>query len=874
MDHLKIRQLFQNYFEKRNHHWSKSASLIPHNDPSLLFVNAGMNQFKNIFLGIESTDHKNIVSIQKCLRAGGKHNDLEQVGFSPYHHTFFEMMGNFSFGGYFKEEACRLSWKFLTEELGLPKEKLTISVFEKDQESVEIWNKKINIPKERISLYGEDDNFWRMGTQGPCGPCSEIFYSPDGKESSKMEIWNLVFMETNETVDGRKTPLKVKCIDTGMGLERLVQILQNKSSNFETDLFLPIIERSARFLKVKYDPQNSNHTMNTPLRILSDHIKSGVFLMSDGLIPSNEGKGYVLRRILRRAIYSISLISNQRSFLKEASNAVFDIYASSYPEILPMKQQIQKHLDAEEDKFFNTLNQGKIKLEKIFHELKKTKGDVLDAQKSFQLYDTYGFPLDLIIRICDSHNIKVDQEGFKKIMQESKSKNKELSQFKSQIKAFPDVPSSISKTKFVGYNKLQTSAKVLILFDKNNIVQKELKAPTEGLVIFNSTPCYPEGGGQVGDQGMITNKSSSLVAQVKDCQNINSYLFHQIEVKEGSIKQGDSYTVQVNHDHRTQTAIHHSATHLLHSALRKVLGAHTKQQGSLVTSSRLRFDFSCEQSLTEEQSNQIEDLVNSQIQEENSVSTDNMSYRKALQQGALSFFDKPSSKDVRVLTMGSFSKELCGGTHVNNTREIKYFKILSENSVSSGVRRIEAVCGSRALNLITNLGRENIKTRKLLQLPTANLQSSDLLIEEIEKQQNLVKKLKKSKISVTIPSDLSIEKFKFDSQVIAFHCRNHDIEDHQELLELSDQIKSKNPNFLGVLVGKAQDESTPIVVAVPKILASKLPARSFITSLGGKGGGPATFAKGALDKNFSIHSLRKEILKLLHSHNLAEELQS
>lgn len=869
MTHLEVRKQFKQFFSKHQHTWLKSWPLIPYKDPSLLFVNAGMNQFKNIFLGISAPQHPNIITIQKCLRAGGKHNDLNEVGPSLHHHTFFEMMGNFSFGSYFKEEACHLAWSFLTQELNIPKENMAVSVFKEDKETAEIWNKKISIPKERIFFFGEEDNFWRMGEQGPCGPCSEIYFDPHAfrsKKNTMFEIWNLVFMQYKEDENKKRTPLSTYCIDTGMGLERLLALLQNKSSNYHTDLFSPILKQASQVTGIHYDYDSLEKgeilNTNSTLRILADHIRAGTFLIGDGVKPSNEGRGYVLRRILRRAVYHGTQMSQNKFLLSQIASAVIQNFASVYPELDSQKNKIKLLLDQEEEQFLHTLNQGKIRLEKELLHLKKKGIATLSGETCFQLYDTYGFPFDLVELICKKQGINVQTQIFEKKMKESKLKSKKASSFAFKKKSYPSLDPSLPASLFTGYKTLKSSSRLLALFDDTNKEQKILKSPCRALAVFDQTCFYAEGGGQVGDQGQIY-KNDKFIGHIEDCQNIKEKFVHTISIKEESLSQGNLYQLEVSSEHRKKTAIHHSATHLLHSALRRTLGEeNTKQAGSLVTPDRLRFDFTAEKALSEEQQIQVEDNVNMKISEAIPVQIHFKDYHRAMKDGALSFFEKPQTNKVRILQMSDFSMELCGGTHVQNTSDIRYFKIISESSVSSGVRRIEAICGQKALDYVTHLSRENLKARKYFHL-SSSISSS--LIESIEKQQNQIQKLKKSKTSALHSIPDSIETFEWNAEKISLYLKVLEINDHDSLSTIADQIQQKFSPAIAVLAGSFKNGSAPIVVSFPKNLAKKISASSIIRLLGGKGGGPPTFAKGVLNQLFNQKTLEKKFLSILQS---------
>lgn len=894
MKHEEIRKQFKEFFDRKKHIWVKSSSLVPFNDPSLLFINAGMNPFKDIFLGQTAVKHKSIASIQKCVRAGGKHNDLEQVGPSPYHHTFFEMMGNFSFGGYFKEEACYLAWTFLTKKLNIPKENLAVSVFKKDKKTAEIWNKKINIPKEKIFLFGEEDNFWRMGNSGPCGPCSEIYFDFSAFRSgskSMIEVWNLVFMEYSENLDKKKTALQTKCIDTGMGLERLTAILQNKKSNYHTDLFLPLLEAVSQITKTPYREEtihNKEPASNSILRAVADHTRAGVFLISDGVYPSNEGKSYVLRRILRRALYLASILTESKPIFKNIAQTIIENYQSAYPELYSQKEIILKSLQDEEEKFFYTLTQGKTILEKELFDLKKKNKKNLSGDTAFKLYDTYGFPFDLVQLICKQEKFQVDQKGFEKNIKTAQEKSRTSSTFKkagltsalyNEKSSFPKgfdpqkeglffISSQTPISKFTGYETLESTSVLSALFDRNNKNINETSSPGEMLAVFNQTPFYAEGGGQRGDQGFLSGKSG-VKAEILDCQNRQGYYFHKIFLKEGSLKTGETYNLEVSKEHRRQTAIHHSATHLLHSALRNILGPQTRQAGSLVERERLRFDFTSSKALTETELIQIEDLVNKQIAQALDVQVSYKNYDKALKDGALSFFEKPSLDQVRVLKMGDFSHELCGGTHIQNTKDILFFKIISESSLSSGVRRIEAVCGQTALNFMNDLSRENLKLRKTFSLPSYPAKSIDLL-ETVQKLQNLKKSKKTSSVELS-SLDLT-ETFTFNAKKGVFYCDAHPQADHEFLSEVSDQIKKKFPMSIVVVIGGSSSVKIPIVATLPKEISGKIKAQSIIQNLGGKGGGPPHFAKGALKSTLSKEVLREKILALFHKEGFLKDL--
>ena len=903
MTHLEIRKKFKKFFSAHNHTWMKSSPLPPPpgGDPSLLFINAGMNPFKHIFLGLEPPPNSNLSSIQKCLRAGGKHNDLEEVGASLYHHTFFEMMGNFSFGGYFKKSACALAWDFLTKEMNIPPQHLAVSFFKEDQETAEIW-RKMGLPRDKIFPLGEKDNFWRMGEEGPCGPCSEIYYDPRAFRCGKdnmVEVWNLVFMQYQEDKNKNKSPLSRNCIDTGMGLERLCAIIQGGGkvlSNYNTDLFSKLLSTALQAIHSSSRPGEENPTaieqkINISARVLADHVRAACFLIADGIQPGPEKQSYILRRILRRAVYYGSLWG-EKSFLPPVAQAVIEVYADPYPELKNQKEIILTTLKEEEEKFFQSLDHGKARLEKEIKKIKQKGEASLDENISFQLYDTFGFPFDLIELICRKHGIKVFAEKFKKKLALAKEKSKKKSVFKEaslsntvydEASRFPEgfnpsaegmfyIPSKTPPTKFLGYESLNSLGKLTALFDENHKKINSASAPKKKLfAVFDKTCFYAEGGGQTGDQGSLDTAHSSLKAQVEDCQNRQGYYFHQIALQKGSLIEGGSYNLQVSGVHRQKTAVHHSATHLLNQALRQILGDHIRQAGSLVRPHGLRFDFTARKALSDDELAQVEDLVIENIQKALPVTVHYKNYQQALDDGALSFFDKPQKEKVRVLKMGSFSMELCGGTHVQNTKDILYFKILAQSSVGSGTRRIEAVGGLSALRLATNLARENLKLRKHFHI-SAGAKNPSALFEQVQKLQNQIQSLKKSKPASSFLLPKVVETFYFQSKKGSFYTSVRPAESSSLLAAFADQIKEKFPLAVVALAGSAQSAKTPIVTAVPSILAGTVSAGEIISALGGKGGGPPTFAKGVLPQPAAPKHLREKILKLFQSKGLLKDL--
>ena len=679
-----IRQRFLDYFVRHGHELVTSSSLVPINDPTLLFTNAGMVQFKDVFLGQEKRPYHRAVSSQRCVRAGGKHNDLENVGYTARHHTFFEMLGNFSFGDYFKHEAIHYAWEFLTEELKLDPEKLWVTVYKDDDEAADIWLKELKVDPERFSRLGKKDNFWSMGDVGPCGPCSEIFYdhgpditggppgTPEEDGDRYVEIWNLVFMQYDRDADGKLTDLPKPSVDTGMGLERLAAVMQGVHTNYDIDLFQGLIKAAAKLLNVKADD-------NKALNVIADHIRSAVFLIIDGVFPSNEGRGYVLRRIIRRAIRHGHHLGARDPFFYKLVPALIKQMGQAYPELKKSRAQIEKVLQQEELRFAETLDHGMGILE---NDIRNLKGKIISGKILFQLYDTYGFPVDLTADIARERNLEVDMAGFEVEMEKQRERARSVSTFKAHVSHLPEREDT---TEFTGYEKLQDEAKVLSIRVGQHWVT-EAKQGDQAVVYLDRTPFYSESGGQVGDRGnIITNDNEfEVINTIKDHAHIGT-------VGEGVLKVGDKVSCEVDQEKRMATACNHSATHLLHAALRKVLGDHVSQKGSLVDEKRLRFDFAHFEPVTNEELARIEDMVNEEIRSNNKVETRVMDYDAAVNAGAMALFGEKYGDEVRVVGMGSFSTELCGGTHVKNTNEIELLKIISENGVAAGVRRIEAV---------------------------------------------------------------------------------------------------------------------------------------------------------------------------------------
>ena len=729
-----IRLAFINFFKQRKHQYIPSAALVPVNDQSLLFTNAGMVQFKNVFLGTEKPGYTCAVTTQKCVRAGGKHNDLENVGYTARHHTFFEMLGNFSFGDYFKSEAIEFAWDFLTKVLKLPEEKLWITVFEKDSETEDIWLNKIGINPARFSKIGAKDNFWSMGDTGPCGPCSEIFYdygksiaggppgSPDQEGDRYVEIWNLVFMQYNRLADGTLVPLPKLAVDTGMGLERLSAILQGVVSNYDIDLFQQLIKTMASII-------NTDDLSHSSLKVIADHIRACGFLIADGVLPSNEGRGYVLRRIIRRAIRHGYKLGTETIFFYKLVDALVKTMAEAYPELKENQKLIEKTLKTEEAQFQETLSHGI----KIFEtEILALDNKTIPGTLAFKLYDTYGFPLDLTEDLAKEKGLVVDIKGFNNAMEKQKIRAKKASQF--ALREYPVIHSD-QNTCFLGYAQLTTNAVIKGIYCQNKSVST-VSVKEDAILILDQTPFYGESGGQVGDVGEI--KMPHALFQVLDTQKTGNAILHIGRVIKGQYNLGDNVTAALNVDRRMMTAANHSATHLLHSALRQIIGAHVVQKGSLVESSKLRFDFSHASGLTTSQIKAIEGLVNKVIRQNLVVECIETTPETAKKMGAMALFGEKYGAAVRVLQMDNFSIELCGGTHVRRTGDIGWFKIINQSGIASGIRRIEAVTGQSAENYL------NTQEDRLLAINALLKSTDNNVLEKLTRLQSQVKEQEKN----------------------------------------------------------------------------------------------------------------------------------
>ena len=831
-----IRKAFLDFFNSKNHEVVASSSLVPSNDETLLFTNAGMVQFKDVFLGTETKNFKRAATSQRCIRAGGKHNDLENVGYTLRHHTFFEMLGNFSFGDYFKEDAIKFAWEFLTEELKLDKEKLWITVYKDDDEAEEIWKNIIGIDPGRIARLGDDDNFWSMGDTGPCGPCSEIFYdhgehidgTPPGAEGDEgdrfIEIWNLVFMQFNRDESGKMEPLPKPSVDTGMGLERIAAVLQGVNSNYETDVFKDLINASEKILGSKG---------STSHKVIADHIRSSVFLISDGVIPEKEGRGYVLRRIMRRGIRHGYKIGAKKPFMHLLVKDLIKLMNSAYPELKKKQKDIIELIKNEEIKFFETLETG---IEILEDTISNMKNKTLSGDVVFKLHDTYGFPFDLTADIAREKQLDIDEERFNECMNQQKQTSKASSSFVSSLPA----ASGIEETKFLGYENLESDSKVLVIWKDQERIDAA-KNKEEIFFACNQTPFYAEAGGQIGDKGKFASQSST--GSILDCKKQGKVYIHKAIVDKGSIKTGDVIKMSVEKEKRSAISIHHSSTHLVHAALRSVLGDHVQQKGSLVDENKLRFDFSHSTALTREEITKIEDIVNKEVLKNLEVKTKLMKLDDALKSGAMALFGEKYDDDVRVLTMGenSYSVELCGGTHVNRTGDIGFFVITNQSSVASGIRRIEALAGSKSIEHVKKLRDVNLSLQSSLNVSADELQDKvNSLIEENKKLKKSSNK-KSSKKSILFSEIHEFGDWKLIVEQV-------DVENSKDLRTLVDEKKNTNEKLCVVIFSESSNKIA-LVCGVTKNLNESLSAKEVIFELSnqinGKGGGRPDFAQGA-----------------------------
>ncbi|GAC30130.1 alanine--tRNA ligase [Brumicola pallidula] len=832
-----LRRTFFEYFQQHQHHLVSSSSLVPHDDPTLLFTNAGMNQFKDVFLGAEQRNYTRAVSSQRCVRAGGKHNDLENVGYTARHHTFFEMLGNFSFGDYFKEEAIKFAWQFLTGELGLDKDKLLVTVYHEDDEAFDIWEKTIGIPAERIIRIATADNFWSMGDTGPCGPCSEIFYdhgaeiwggppgSPEEDGDRFIEIWNLVFMQFNRQKNGDMLSLPKPSIDTGMGLERISAILQGVHSNYEIDLFQSLIAAAAEIV-------GSQDLENKSLRVIADHIRSCSFLICDGVMPSNEGRGYVLRRIIRRAVRHGYKMGADDIFFYKLVNTLVSEMGDAYPELVQQQAVVEKVLKVEEEQFSKTLERGMAILNDALSQL---EGKQVPGELVFKLYDTFGFPADLTNDVAREQGLTIDEAGFETAMAQQKSQSQSASKFGAD---YASVLSIEHKTEFTGYTDANGASTVMDIIVNNAAVTE---ASDEALILLKRTPFYAESGGQVGDTGFMS--SSSGKAHVIDTVKLGQAFAHKVKI-EGVIKVGDKVELVVDQARRDRIKANHSATHLLHAALRHLLGDHVAQKGSLVDAEKLRFDFSHFDSISAKKLLEIENLVNAEIRLNNALTTQLMELDEAKASGAMALFGEKYDEKVRVVKMGEFSTELCGGTHVARTGDIGLLKIISEGGIASGVRRIEATTGQMAQDFV-NDGSDKLHAIASL-LKSDKTSVVDKVSTALQQIKLLEKELNQLKQSMAGQKSKDVMSNVIDVQGVKLLVANMQGIEPKALRGMMDDLKNQLQSGI-IALGVASDGKVNLIAGVTKDLVGKFKAGDLVnhmaSQVGGKGGGRPDMAQ-------------------------------
>ncbi|EEZ6226564.1 alanine--tRNA ligase [Escherichia coli] len=844
-----IRQAFLDFFHSKGHQVVDSSSLVPHNDPTLLFTNAGMNQFKDVFLGLDKRNYSRATTSQRCVRAGGKHNDLENVGYTARHHTFFEMLGNFSFGDYFKHDAIQFAWELLTSEkwFALPKERLWVTVYESDDEAYEIWEKEVGIPRERIIRIGDNkgapyasDNFWQMGDTGPCGPCTEIFYdhgdhiwggppgSPEEDGDRYIEIWNIVFMQFNRQADGTMEPLPKPSVDTGMGLERIAAVLQHVNSNYDIDLFRTLIQAVAKVT-------GATDLSNKSLRVIADHIRSCAFLIADGVMPSNENRGYVLRRIIRRAVRHGNMLGAKETFFYKLVGPLIDVMGSAGEDLKRQQAQVEQVLKTEEEQFARTLERG---LALLDEELAKLSGDTLDGETAFRLYDTYGFPVDLTADVCRERNIKVDEAGFEAAMEEQRRRAREASGFGADYNAMIRVDSA---SEFKGYDHLELNGKVTALFVDGKAVDA-INAGQEAVVVLDQTPFYAESGGQVGDKGELKGANFSFV--VEDTQKYGQAIGHIGKLAAGSLKVGDAVQADVDEARRARIRLNHSATHLMHAALRQVLGTHVSQKGSLVNDKVLRFDFSHNEAMKPEEIRAVEDLVNAQIRRNLPIETNIMDLEAAKAKGAMALFGEKYDERVRVLSMGDFSTELCGGTHASRTGDIGLFRIISESGTAAGVRRIEAVTGEGAIATVHADSDRLSEVAHLLKGDSNNL--ADKVRSVLERTRQLEKELQQLKEQAAAQESANLSSKAIDVNSVKLLVSELSGVEPKMLRTMVDDLKNQLGSTIIVLATVAEGKVS-LIAGVSKDVTDRVKAGELIgmvaQQVGGKGGGRPDMAQ-------------------------------
>jgi len=859
MTTAEIRQQFLEYFSNKGHEVVASSSLVPGNDPTLLFTNAGMVQFKDVFLGQDQRSYVTATSSQRCVRAGGKHNDLENVGYTARHHTFFEMLGNFSFGDYFKRDAITYAWEFLTEVCGLPKEKLWVTVYEDDDEAAKIWLEEIGIDKKCFSRIGdkpggkknESDNFWSMGDTGPCGPCTEIFYdhgeeiaggppgTPEEDGDRYIEIWNLVFMQFNRDKSGKMNPLPKPSVDTGMGLERLAAILQNGHSNYDIDLFQVLINAAAKETGFK-DLSHSS------LKVIADHIRSCSFLIVDGVLPSNEGRGYVLRRIIRRALRHGHKLGQNGLFFHKLVQPLVDQMGEAYPELTKAQKQVEKALKLEEQRFAETLDQGM----KIFEEgVESIKNKLIPGEMVFKLYDTYGFPVDLTADIARERDLALDMPGYEKAMEAQRERARSASKFGVD---YNDSIDTSAVTDFTGYDHLQDQSQIEALF-KDGVSVDEVSEGDEAIVILKQTPFYAESGGQVGDTGLLRNETASF--EVMDTQKQAKAFIHIGSVSKGKLSVGDSLTAEIDAERRDATIRNHSATHLMHAALRDILGEHVQQKGSLVNDQRLRFDFSHNEAVKADQLFEIERLVNQQIRNNLSTDAEEMAIADAKEKGAMALFGEKYGDEVRVVSMGDFSVELCGGVHVERSGDIGAFKIIAEMGIASGVRRIEAVTGIAAVEYSNNQSNKINKLSSLLKASNDEVEDKlSQVLSKVKAQEKEIAQLK-SRMATQTGKDLTADAVEIDGvKVLAVNLEGVD---SKSLRDTMDQLKNKLGSAV-IMLATSDGNKVSLCAGVTKDQVKRIKAGDLVNmvaaQVGGKGGGRPDMAMAGGSQPENIES--------------------
>nr|WP_318507413.1 alanine--tRNA ligase [Photobacterium leiognathi] len=843
-----IRRAYLAFFESKGHQIVESSSLVPANDPTLLFTNAGMNQFKDVFLGLEKRSYTRATTAQRCVRAGGKHNDLENVGFTARHHTFFEMLGNFSFGDYFKHDAIAYAWEFLTSVLKLPADRLVVTVYETDDEAFDIWNKEVGIPADRIVRIGdkkggkpfESDNFWQMGDTGPCGPCTEIFYdhgdhiwggrpgTPEEDGDRFIEIWNNVFMQFNRQADGTMEPLPKPSVDTGMGIERIAAIMQGVHSNYEIDIFQTLIKEAAKVI-------GFDDLSNQSLRVVADHIRSCAYLISDGVMPSNEGRGYVLRRIIRRAVRHGNKLGAQGAFFYKLVGPLAEIMGTAGEELKAQQELVEKVLKIEEDNFGRTLDRGLTILNEALDNL---DGKVLDGETVFKLYDTYGFPADLTNDVARERGFSIDEEGFEAAMEEQRQRARDAGNFGVD---YNDAIKVDAETEFCGYSATDGEGEIVALY-RDGVAVDSVNAGEDALVVLTNTPFYAESGGQCGDSGILT--AEGVLFNVADTQKFGAAIGHKGQVAEGTLTVGQKLTASVDSARRAAISLNHSATHLMHAALRNILGEHVAQKGSLVKADGLRFDFSNLEAVKPEQLRAVEIMVNDQIRANHAIETNIMDIEAAKAKGAMALFGEKYDDEVRVLSMGEFSTELCGGIHATRTGDIGLFKILSESGIAAGIRRIEAVTGAAAIEAMHTEDAMLAKTARLVKSDSASVVSKvEALVSHSKQLEKEIQQLK-DKLAAQEGANLINQAQEINGVKVLIAKLNG--ADNKALRGMVDELKNQLGSGV-VLLGNVSDDKVGLIAGVTKDLIGKVKAGELVNlvaqQVGGKGGGRPDMAQ-------------------------------